>query len=54
MIKLFKDIKTTLCGSIAGLPQIIQGFQTHNYMLVVTGISTLLLGVFAKDHDTIK
>ena len=52
MKKLFRNIKTTLFGSIAGIPTIIEGAQTHNIGHILAGIGALLLGLFAKDHNT--
>jgi hypothetical protein len=52
MKNIFKNIKTTLFGTIAGLPTIIEGVQTHNIGHILAGIATLLLGLFAKDHNT--
>ena len=52
MKKIFKNIKTTLFGCIAGLPTILEGAQTHNIGHILAGIGALLLGFFAKDHNT--
>ena len=52
MKKLLKNIKTTLFGSIAGLPAICEGIQQHNVMHILAGVGALLLGLFAKDHNT--
>jgi hypothetical protein len=52
MRNIFKNIKTTLFGTIAGLPTIIEGVQTHNISHILVGIATLLLGLFAKDVTT--
>lgn len=55
MKKFFKNIKTTLFGSVAGLPLLVQGIQTHNVTQIIAGIGTLLLGLVAKDainHDS--
>ena len=52
MKTIFKNIKTTLFGSIAGLPTIVEGVQTHNISHIIAGIGALLLGLFAKDHST--
>lgn len=51
MKNIFKSIKTTLFGTFAGIPQIVEGVQTHNWSHILTGLGTLLLGLFAKDHD---
>lgn len=52
MKNIFKNIKTTLFGSIAGIPTILEGAQTHNIGHILAGIGALLLGLFAKDHST--
>jgi|APCry1669189034_1035192.scaffolds.fasta_scaffold00980_17 hypothetical protein len=52
MKSIFKNIKTTLFGTIAGLPTILEGAQTHNIGHILAGIGALLLGLFAKDHNT--
>lgn len=52
MKNIFKNIKTTLFGSVAGLPLIIDGIQTKNASLIISGIATLVLGLMSKDHDT--
>jgi hypothetical protein len=52
MKRIFKNIKTTLFGCIAGLPTIAEGAQSHNISQILLGLGTLLLGLFAKDHNT--
>jgi uncharacterized membrane protein len=44
---------TSLFGTVAGVPQIIEGFTSvpKNWPLVITGVGTLLLGLFAKDGN---
>lgn len=51
MKSIFRNIKTTLFGSVAGIPTIIEGAQTHNIGHILAGIGALLLGLFAKDHN---
>lgn len=51
MKKLLKNIKTTLFGAVAGLPQIIDGIATKDITQIIVGISTLAVGLFAKDAD---
>lgn len=46
-----RNPKTTIGGALAGIPLIIEGFQTKNYGLVAAGIGMLLCGLFAKDHN---
>jgi hypothetical protein len=52
MRKLFKNIKTTLFGAIAGLPTIIEGVQINDVTQILLGIGTFLIGLFAKDSNT--
>lgn len=52
MKHIWKNIKTTLFGTIAGVPTIIEGAQSHNLGHILAGIGALLLGLFAKDHNT--
>ena len=49
MKRIFKNIKTTICGAFAGLPIIVEGIASRNYIQVVTGFSILLTGLFAAD-----
>lgn len=51
MRNIFRNIKTTLFGTIAGLPTIVEGVQTHSISHILAGLGALLLGLFAKDHD---
>ena len=41
---------TTLMGTIAGLPEIIEGVQTANHYKLIQGIAMLLLGVFSNEN----
>jgi hypothetical protein len=52
MRNIFRNIKTTLFGCIAGLPTIIEGTQTNNITQILLGIGTFLIGLFAKDNTT--
>lgn len=52
MRNILKNIKTSLFGSIAGLPFIIDGISKKDPTLVISGLATLVLGLMAKDHDT--
>ena len=52
MKNIIKNIKTSLFGSVAGLPLVVDGIAKKDYSLVVSGIATLVLGLMAKDHDT--
>lgn len=49
---IFKNIKTTLFGSIAGLSILGDGIAQKDWAMIISGIATLLTGLFAKDHDT--
>ena len=42
---------TTAFGTIAGVPEIIQGWtsQPKDWMLIIKGIALLLMGIAAKD-----
>ena len=50
MKKIFENIKTTVFGSIAGLPVIVEGIQTHDAVKIISGIAILFLGLVSKDH----
>lgn len=52
MKRILKNIKTTLFGAVAGLPQIINGIATKDISEILVGVSTLAIGLFAKDADT--
>lgn len=51
MKKLFYNFKTTIFGSVAGLPIIIEGIQTKDIVKIISGFSMLFLGLVAKDHN---
>ena len=51
MKKLLKNIKTSVFGAVAGLPLIIDGIASKDVAKIVTGIGTLLIGLFAKDGE---
>lgn len=51
MKKLFKNIKTTVFGAVAGLPLLVEGIATKDFAKIFSGIGALLVGLFAKDHD---
>jgi len=52
MKNIWKNLKTTLFGTIAGVPTIIEGAQSHNLGHMLAGLGALLLGLFAKDHTS--
>ena len=51
MKAFFQNIKTTLFGVVAGLPQIVEGVVTKDWSKIAIGVGTLLIGLFAKDHN---
>lgn len=50
---ILKNWFTSLFGTIAGVPQIVEGLTStpKNWTLVITGLSTLILGLVAKDAN---
>jgi hypothetical protein len=48
---LFSNIKTTLFGAVAGIPMILEGVASKDWSKIATGVGTLLIGLFAKDHN---
>ena len=50
---IFTSWWTTAAGTIAGLPQIIEGLSSKpvNWSLVITGVATFLFGLAAKDGN---
>jgi hypothetical protein len=48
---LFSNIKTTIFGALAGLPMIVDGVAHKDWAKIATGVGTLLIGLFAKDHN---
>lgn len=51
MKKIFTNFKTTIFGSVAGLPVIIEGIHTKDIVKIISGLSMLFLGLVAKDHN---
>jgi hypothetical protein len=51
MKTILKNIKTSLAGSIAGLPMILEGFASNNWVQIISGIGILITGLLAKDAD---
>jgi hypothetical protein len=49
MKTILKNIKTSLAGSIAGLPMILEGFASNNWVQIISGIGILITGLLAKD-----
>ena len=52
MKRLLKNIKTSVFGAVAGLPVLIDGIVTKDITKILGGIGALLVGLFAKDHDS--
>jgi len=52
MKRILTNIKTSVFGAIAGLPQIIDGIAQRDISKIIVGAATLAVGLFAKDHDT--
>ncbi len=52
---IFGSWFTSLFGTVAGIPQIIEGFSSKpvNWTLVITGIGTLLLGL-GSNHGNVS
>jgi len=48
---LLQNIKTTLFGAVAGIPMIVQGVASKDWSKIAVGVGTLLIGLFAKDHN---
>lgn len=51
MKKILKNIKTTIFGAIAGLPQIFEGIAEKDFAKLIVGVGTLAIGLFAKDDE---
>lgn len=49
MKTILKNIKTSLAGSIAGLPMILDGLASKNWVHIISGIGILITGLLAKD-----
>jgi hypothetical protein len=52
MKRILKNFKTSIAGSIAGLPVIIEGINQGNIIQIISGIGMLIVGLLAKDSDT--
>jgi hypothetical protein len=52
MKRFFNNIKTTVFGAVAGLPLLIDGIATKDFSKIFSGIGAILVGLFAKDHDS--
>jgi hypothetical protein len=51
--QILKNWFTSLFGTVAGIPQIVEGLTStpKNWSLVITGLATLMLGLAAKDSN---
>ena len=47
-----KNIKTTLAGTFAGLPLVLDAISHKDLKGIVIGVSVFLIGLFSKDHNT--
>ena len=46
---IFKNVKTSIFGAVAGLPLIVEGVASKDWSKIATGLGTLLIGLFAMD-----
>ena len=53
MKKILKNIKTTIFGAVAGLPQLLQGIAEKDFSKIIVGVGTLAIGLFAKDDESL-
>jgi hypothetical protein len=51
MKRILKNFKTSIAGSIAGLPVILEGINQRNIIQIISGIGMLIVGFLAKDSD---
>ena len=51
MKRILKNLKTSIFGSVAGLPLIVEGIQSQNIVHIISGLGTLLVGLLAKDAE---
>lgn len=51
MKKFLKNWLTTLLGSVAGVPIILEGLDTSDWKLVLAGVGAMLVGLFARDAN---
>jgi hypothetical protein len=52
MKRILKNFKTSIAGSIAGLPVILEGINQKNIIQIISGIGMLIVGLLAKDAHT--
>lgn len=48
---IFGSWKTSAVGAVAGVPQIVEGALTGNYLMLATGVFTVIFGLVVKDGD---
>jgi len=50
---IIKNWITSVFGTVAGVPQVIEGLTSvpRNWMLVISGVATLALGLAAKQAN---
>jgi len=48
---IFGSWKTSAIGSVAGLPQILEGALTGNYLMLANGIFLVIFGLVSKDGN---
>ena len=51
MKRILINLKTSLFGAVAGVPQIADGIATKDATKIIVGLATLCIGLFAKDSD---
>jgi hypothetical protein len=51
MKRIFKNIKTSFFGSIAGGSLIMDGIAQKNWITIIAGIAAAITGLLAKDSD---
>ena len=52
MKRFINNIKTTIFGAVAGLPILGEGIANKDFIKILAGIGTILVGLFAKDANT--
>lgn len=49
MKTILKNIKTSIAGSIAGLPMLLNGISAKDPVQIISGLGILITGLLAKD-----
>lgn len=47
--RIFGNVASTSVGVMAGVSQLYLGITSMDYTLIGTGVTTILLGLFARD-----